>query len=75
MTEAARESMTSDDSQTSSLAWQQEDARSLQCNFYLVNLFFQIFFKLSANLALANQNLTFKLKTPPTPTFSPGEGN
>jgi len=44
MTEVARESMTSDASQTSSLTWQQEDARSLQCNFYPVNLVFELIF-------------------------------
>jgi len=45
MTEVARESMTTDDvSQTSSLAWQQEDACSLQCNFYPVNLAFEKYF-------------------------------
>jgi len=44
MTEATRESNTSDASQTSLLAWQQEDARSLQWNFYPVNLVFQLFF-------------------------------
>ena len=36
--------MTSDASQTSSLTWQQEDARSLQCNFYPVNLVFELIF-------------------------------
>ena len=33
-TEVARESMTSDASQTSMLTWQQEDARSIHCNIY-----------------------------------------
>jgi len=72
MTEAARESMTSDASQTSSLAWKQEDARSLQCNFYAINPVFQIFFKWSANLAVVDQNLTFKLKKLPLQHFLPG---
>jgi len=36
MTEVARESMTSDASQTSSLAWQQEDERSIYCNIILI---------------------------------------
>jgi len=44
MTEAWRESMTSDASQTLSLAWQQEDARSLKCNFHPVNLVFELIF-------------------------------
>ena len=75
MTEVARESMTSDTSQTSSLAWQQEDARSLQCNFFPVNLVFEvIFFKFSANPALLNQNPTFKQKSfhPPPQDILPG---
>jgi len=67
--------MTSDTSQTSSLAWQQEDARSLQCNFFPVNLVFEvIFFKFSANPALLNQNPTFKQKSfhPPPQDILPG---
>jgi len=44
MTEVARESMTSDASQTASLAWQQDDVRSLQCYFFPVNLVFELFF-------------------------------
>jgi len=75
MTEVAREAMTSDASQTSSFARQQEDAfHSLQCYSHLGNPVFQIFFKLSANLALVNQTLTFKLKPlqPPPQHFLPG---
>jgi len=56
MTEAARESMTSDASQTSSLAWQQEDARSLQYNFYPVNLVFELIFFLIFGKSCTSQS-------------------